>query len=189
MTGCWVRRTCARTVVGRPGAGMSLPTSLTVTVNGSERRANRLNKRKFRMGPIRPRRIGRIGMYHVKNNRRLARQLLANVCGRPAVIVDLRDATAFIAMHGDRTPAWLKAAVAVERADRDARAPSRGSLRIVASGVKEDPGRADDVKLEDDDFTPSRRSRGTGDHGRRTLPSLRAVQPATYRRNRWVSSK
>jgi hypothetical protein len=64
-----------------------------------------------------------------------------------------------------------------------------GSLRIVASGVKEDPGRADDVKLEDDDFTPSRRSRGSGDHGRRTLPSLRAVQPAIYRRNRWVSSK
>jgi hypothetical protein len=60
-------------------------------------------------------------MYQVKNNRRLARQLLANICGRPAVIVDLRDATAFIAMHGDRTPAWLKAAVAVQRADRDAR--------------------------------------------------------------------
>jgi hypothetical protein len=31
-----------------------------------------------------------------------------------------RDATAFIAMHGNRTQAWLKAAVAVEHADRDA---------------------------------------------------------------------
>jgi hypothetical protein len=59
-------------------------------------------------------------MYQVKNNRKLARQLSANVCGRSAIIADLRDATAFIAMHGNRTPAWLKAAVAVEHADRDA---------------------------------------------------------------------
>ena len=59
-------------------------------------------------------------MYQVKNNRKLARQLSASICGRSAIIVDLRDATAFIAMHGNRTQIWLKAAVAVERADHDA---------------------------------------------------------------------
>jgi hypothetical protein len=59
-------------------------------------------------------------MYQVKNNRKLARQLSANVCGRSAIIVDFRDATAFIAMRGNRTQTWLKAAVAVEHADRDA---------------------------------------------------------------------
>jgi hypothetical protein len=42
-------------------------------------------------------------MYRVKNNRRLARQLVAHVCARPAIIVDLCDAAAFIDMHGDRT--------------------------------------------------------------------------------------
>jgi hypothetical protein len=46
-------------------------------------------------------------MYQVKNNRRLARQLVAHVCARPAIIVDLCDAAAFIDMHGDRTRVCL----------------------------------------------------------------------------------
>ena len=60
-------------------------------------------------------------MYEVKNNRRLARQLSVSICGRAAVIVDLRDAASFIGMHGNRTLRWLTATKAIERADRDAR--------------------------------------------------------------------
>ena len=59
------------------------------------------------------------GMYQVKNNRRLARQLLAHVCARPAIIVDLCDAAAFIDMHGDRTRLWVTAETAVKCADHD----------------------------------------------------------------------
>jgi hypothetical protein len=59
------------------------------------------------------------GMYQVRNNRRLARQLTAYVCARPAVIVDLRDAAAFIDMHGVRTPLWITAETAVKCADRN----------------------------------------------------------------------
>jgi hypothetical protein len=58
-------------------------------------------------------------MYQVKNNRRLARQLLAHVCARPAIIVDLCDAAAFIDMHGDRTRLWVTAETAVKCADHD----------------------------------------------------------------------
>ncbi len=57
------------------------------------------------------------GMYQVKNNRRLARQLVAHVCARPAIIVDLCDAAAFIDMHGDRTRLWVTAETAVKYAD------------------------------------------------------------------------
>jgi hypothetical protein len=60
-------------------------------------------------------------MYQVKNNRRLAKQLTAHVCARPAVIVDLYDAAAFIDMHGDRTRLWVTAETAVKRADRNPR--------------------------------------------------------------------
>jgi hypothetical protein len=60
-------------------------------------------------------------MYEVKNNRRLARQLSATICGRAAIIVDLRDAASFVRMHGNRTLHWLTAAKAIERADQDAR--------------------------------------------------------------------
>lgn len=56
-------------------------------------------------------------MYQVKNNRRLARQLVAHVCARPAIIVDLCDAAAFIDMHGDRTRVWVTAETAVKYAD------------------------------------------------------------------------
>jgi len=56
-------------------------------------------------------------MYQVKNNRRLARQLLARVCARPAIIVDLCDAAAFIDMHGGRTRLWVTAETAVKCAD------------------------------------------------------------------------
>jgi hypothetical protein len=59
------------------------------------------------------------GMYQVKNNRRLARQLIAHVCARPAVIVDLCDAAAFIGMHGDRTRLWVTAETAVKCADHN----------------------------------------------------------------------
>jgi hypothetical protein len=60
-------------------------------------------------------------MYQVKNNRRLARQLVAQVCARPAVIVDLCDAAAFIDMHGERTRPWVAAETAVKCADRSPR--------------------------------------------------------------------
>jgi hypothetical protein len=59
------------------------------------------------------------GMYQVKNNRRLARQLIAHVCARPAIIVDLCDAAAFIGMHGDRTRLWVTAETAVKCADHN----------------------------------------------------------------------
>ena len=58
-------------------------------------------------------------MYQVKNNRRLARQLVAQVCARPAIIVDLCDASAFINMHGVRTRPWVTAEIAVKCADRN----------------------------------------------------------------------
>jgi hypothetical protein len=58
-------------------------------------------------------------MHQVKNNRRLARQLVAHVCGRPAIIVDLCDAAAFIDMHGDRTRLWVIAKTTVRCADHN----------------------------------------------------------------------
>jgi hypothetical protein len=58
-------------------------------------------------------------MYQVKNNRRFGRELIAQVCARPAVIVDLRDAAAFIDMHGVRTRPWLTANTAVKCADHN----------------------------------------------------------------------
>jgi hypothetical protein len=58
-------------------------------------------------------------MYQVKNNRRLARDLIAHVCARPAVIVDLCDEAAFIDMHGQRTRPWVAAETAVKCADHD----------------------------------------------------------------------
>jgi hypothetical protein len=58
-------------------------------------------------------------MYQVKNNRRLARRLVVHVCARPAIIVDLCDAAAFIGMHGESTRTWVAAETAVKCADRD----------------------------------------------------------------------
>jgi hypothetical protein len=58
-------------------------------------------------------------MYQVRNNRRLARKLVAHVCARPAIIVDLCDAAAFIKMHGDRTRLWVTAETAVKCADHN----------------------------------------------------------------------
>ena len=43
--------------------------------------------------------------------------MVAHVCARPAVIVDLCDAAAFIDMHGDRTRLWVTAETAVKYAD------------------------------------------------------------------------
>jgi hypothetical protein len=60
-------------------------------------------------------------MYQVKNNRRLTRQLIAHVCARPAIIIDLRDAVAFIDMHGARTRLWVTAESAVKCANRNPR--------------------------------------------------------------------
>ena len=45
---------------------------------------------------------------------------MAHVCARPAIIVDLCDAAAFIDMHGDRTQLWVTAETAVKCADRNA---------------------------------------------------------------------
>ena len=56
-------------------------------------------------------------MYQVRNNRRLARELTVHVCARPAIIVDLCDAAAFIDMHGVRTRPWVTAETAVKCAD------------------------------------------------------------------------
>jgi hypothetical protein len=58
-------------------------------------------------------------MYQVRNNRRLARQLTAHVCARPAVIVDLCETAAFIDMHGYRTRLWVTAETAVKCADHN----------------------------------------------------------------------
>jgi hypothetical protein len=60
-------------------------------------------------------------MYQVKNNWRLARPLVAHVCARPAIIVDLCDAAAFIDMHGNRTRLWVTAETAVKSADHNPR--------------------------------------------------------------------
>ena len=60
-------------------------------------------------------------MYLVKNNRRLTRQLIAHVSARPAIIVDLYDAAAFIDMHGDRARIWVTAQAAVKCADHNPR--------------------------------------------------------------------
>jgi hypothetical protein len=60
-------------------------------------------------------------MYQVRNNRRLAKQLIAHVCASPAIIVDLCDAGAFIDMYGDRTKLWVTAETAVKCADRNPR--------------------------------------------------------------------
>ena len=57
-------------------------------------------------------------MYQIRNNRRLAKQLIAHVCSRPAIIVDLCDAAAFIDMHGGRSQLWVTAETAVRCADR-----------------------------------------------------------------------
>jgi len=45
--------------------------------------------------------------------------LTAHVCARPAVIVDLCDAAAFIDMHGERSRPWVAAETAVKCADHD----------------------------------------------------------------------
>jgi hypothetical protein len=58
-------------------------------------------------------------MYRVQNNRRLTKELIAHVCARPAVIVDLCDAAAFIDMHGVRTRLWVTAEIAVKYADHN----------------------------------------------------------------------
>ncbi len=58
-------------------------------------------------------------MHQVKNNRRLARELIAHVCARPAIIIDLCDAAAFVDMHGDRTRLWITAETAVKCADHN----------------------------------------------------------------------
>jgi hypothetical protein len=60
-------------------------------------------------------------MYQVKNNRRLTKLLLAHVCARPATIVDLCDAMAFIDMHGDHTRLWVTAETAIKCADHNPR--------------------------------------------------------------------
>ena len=45
--------------------------------------------------------------------------MIAHVCARPAVIVDLCDAAAFIDMHGARTRLRVAAETAVKCADRN----------------------------------------------------------------------
>jgi hypothetical protein len=72
-------------------------------------------------------------MHQLKNNRRLAKQLVAHVCARPAIIVDLCDAAAFIDMHGGRTRLWVTAETAVKCADhnpaRSTRPPGLSKMR------------------------------------------------------------
>ena len=45
--------------------------------------------------------------------------MIAHVCARPAIIVDLCDAVAFIDMHGVRTRLWVTAETAVKCADHN----------------------------------------------------------------------
>ena len=45
--------------------------------------------------------------------------MIAHICARPAIIVDLCDAAAFIDMHGDRTRLWVTAETAVKCADHN----------------------------------------------------------------------
>ena len=45
--------------------------------------------------------------------------MIAHVCARPAILVDLCDAAAFIGMHGDSTRLWASAETAVKYADRN----------------------------------------------------------------------
>jgi hypothetical protein len=45
--------------------------------------------------------------------------LIVHVCARPAIIVDLCDAAAFIDMHGGRTALWVTAQTAIKCADRN----------------------------------------------------------------------
>ena len=47
--------------------------------------------------------------------------MMAHVCARPAIIIDLYDAAEFIDMHGDRTQLWVTAETAVRCADRNPR--------------------------------------------------------------------
>ncbi|WP_156041861.1 hypothetical protein [Bradyrhizobium sp. URHD0069] len=47
--------------------------------------------------------------------------MTAHVCARPAIIVDLCDAAAFIDMYGGRTQLWVTAETAVKCADRNPR--------------------------------------------------------------------
>src|SRR5258708_32412034 len=54
-----------------------------------------------------------------KNNGGRGGDLLPPFCARPAIIVDLRDAAAFIDMQGDRTRLWVTAETAVRCADRN----------------------------------------------------------------------
>ena len=45
--------------------------------------------------------------------------MIAHVCARPAIIIDLCDAAAFVDMHGDRTRLWVTAETAVKCADHN----------------------------------------------------------------------
>jgi hypothetical protein len=47
--------------------------------------------------------------------------LVAQVCARPPIIVDLCDAAAFIDMHGERTRPWVTAVTAVRYVDHNPR--------------------------------------------------------------------
>jgi hypothetical protein len=60
-------------------------------------------------------------MYRVKNNRPLEKRLLAHVCARPAMIVDLCDAMAFIDMPGDHSRLWVAAETDIKCADYNPR--------------------------------------------------------------------
>jgi hypothetical protein len=57
----------------------------------------------------------------VRNNRRLTKLLRAHVCARPAMIVDLYDAMAFIDMHGNHSRLWVTAVTAIKSADHNPR--------------------------------------------------------------------
>jgi hypothetical protein len=63
--------------------------------------------------------------------------LIARVCARPAIIVDLRDAAAFIDMHGDRTRLWVTAGTAAKCADRKPRLIDR-STKTLENALRRD---------------------------------------------------
>jgi hypothetical protein len=59
--------------------------------------------------------------YQVRNNRPLAKVLLALVCAHPAMIVGPCDAMAFIDMHDDHSRLWVAAETAIICADYNTR--------------------------------------------------------------------
>jgi hypothetical protein len=58
-------------------------------------------------------------MYQGKEQSKARGHLVAHICARPAIIVDLCDAAASIGRLGDHTRLWVIAETSVKCADRN----------------------------------------------------------------------